>query len=175
MSSQIPSSVPECAANMLMRSQWFPDPSIIKRARLAPATWFARLLSSRILSGTEIAAITLGRTIYYRQDIFYNPHTADGLSLLAHEIKHIEQFERYGLWKFYWNYLKAYFKGGYGESVPQEAEAYELGRKVWTHVTEEFIANSWRSCCREQAEPHNPSEDFVKRIPDAFNFEPKPA
>jgi len=127
-----------------------------------------RLLSSRLFAHQEIGAITLGGTIYIRQLGSYNPHTVDGLAFLAHELKHMEQYEREGPGKFYAKYLWAYIFHGYGESVPFEAEAYAFQRQVRAHLATEFENNPGRSPCREMADPHTPSTSFVKTAPAVF-------
>ena len=170
MSNRLPVNLSPCAVNMLARPEWFADPRVISRARLAEATGLPRLLSSRLFARQEIGAITLGHTIYLRRIDNYEPHTAAGLAFLAHELKHVEQFEREGVARFYSKYIWAYVFHGYGESVPFEAEAYEFQRQVLAHLTAEFEGNLGRHPCREMAEPHTPSDLFVKTAPATFRY-----
>ena len=141
----LPKEIPACAARLLARPEWFADPGIVHRTKLAKARGVARWLSSPRFAGTEIAAITLGHTIYFRQIEAYTPHTPCGLALLAHEIKHIEQVERHGLLSFYWRYWLDYRKHGYGEALPFEMEAYRFERLVRVQLKNEFALNAGRT------------------------------
>jgi len=147
---------------MLTRPGWFADLEVIGRAKLGAATGLAWLLSSRFFAHREIAAITLGRKIHFRMLDNYDPHTAWGLALLAHEIKHVEQYERDGWLKFYAKYFWAYVLHGYGNSVPFEAEAVEFQRQVEEHLTAEFESNPGCQICQEMDEPHTPNMAFVR-------------
>ncbi len=162
MTLQFPHSIPPCAEQMLARPGWFVDPGVVRRTRLAIAGWLPRVLSSHIIAGTEIAAITLGRAIYFRKADFYNPHTPRGLAFLAHEIKHVEQFDRHGWVGFYFRYFIEYLRYGYGERISFEAEAFDFERKVFDHLRKEFKHNAGRSICWDQAGPHLPNNDFVR-------------
>src|ERR1044071_6205177 len=46
----------------------------------------------------------------YLQKGAYQPETIAGLALLAHEIAHCQQYDRYGTWNFRARYLGEYFK-----------------------------------------------------------------
>ena len=124
--SKLPEWIPRCAASMLDRPGWFTDSGVIGRARLGEATGLAWLISSRFFARQPIAAITLGHKIGFRMLDSYDPHTASGLALLAHELKHVEQYEKDRWFKFYVKYLWAYVLHGYGDLVPFEAEAVEF-------------------------------------------------
>lgn len=169
MADELAGRIPACAVNMLARQEWFSDPGVVSRAKLTKASWFARLLSSRRFAKTETVAITLGRTIHIKMDEF-NPHTVSGLALLAHEVKHVEQYERKGMFGFVAGYLGDYLFHGYGESVSFEAEAYEFERQVRAHLAEEFGDNPGRTPCQEMAEPHTPNGAFAKTVPEVFRF-----
>ena len=156
----LPKEIPACAARLLARPEWFADPGIVHRTKLAKARGLARRLSSPRFAGTEIAAIALGHTIYFRQMEAYNPHAPRGLALLAHEIKHIEQVERYGLVSFYWRYWLDYRQQGYGEALPFETEAYQFERLVRMQLKKEFALNAGRTPCLEMAAPHSPNPAF---------------
>jgi hypothetical protein len=122
------------------------------------------------LAGKKIGAITLRSTIYFRELDEYTPHTAPGLAFLAHELKHVEQYQIDGFVKFYIRYIWDYILHGYGEEVAFEAEASEFQRQVMEHLTREFENNPGRHPCRELAEPHTPNEQFVKTVPPVFRF-----
>jgi Domain of unknown function (DUF4157) len=160
--SKLPERIPPCAAKMLDRPGWFADSSIIGRAKLGEATGLAWLLSSRFFAHQEIAAITLGYKIGFRMLDSYDPHTARGLALLAHELKHVEQYKKDGCFRFYAKYIWAYVLHSYGPGVPFEAEAVEFQRQVKEHLEAEFERNPGRQICLEMDEPHTPNAAFVR-------------
>ncbi len=172
MNDSIPEKLPACAVSMLARAEWYsPDPGVVSRARLAKANWLARFLSNPFFSHAEIWAITLGNTIYIRMEEAYNPHTAIGLALLAHELKHVQQYERNGVLRFFVRYISSYGShGGYGRSVDFENEAYALGDDVREHLTKEFANNPGKTNCVELGNPHTPNAAFIKAIPELFRF-----
>ena len=171
MSEPLPARIPDCAVNLLARPEWYTDPGVVTRARLSEAGFVARFLSSKRFAGAEISAITLGRTINIRKMERYDPHSPRGLALLAHELKHVEQYERYGRVRFYLKYLSDYLRHGYGENeVALEAEAYQLERQVKKHLEQEFADNPGRKPCLEMAEPHTPDPAFAKTTPEEFHF-----
>lgn len=156
----IPERLPPCAVRMLSRPEWFSDPGLFSRSRLAKAGWLPRFLSHRRFTGTEIGAITLGHTIHFCKAELYTPHTLRGLALLAHELKHVEQFEREGMQRFYRQYLWEYRKHGYSDEISLEAEAYQFERQVLTHLMKEFKYNTGRSICWHEGGPHVANNEF---------------
>ncbi len=132
----IPKHLPLYAVNLLARPEWFTDPCIVARANFAKANAIARFLSSPRFAGRDdIWAITLGGTIHVRMAEAYDPHSAIGLALIAHEIKHLEQFEKEGFIGFISKYVQSYLaQGGYSTAVKFETEAYEFQRKVEEHL-----------------------------------------
>lgn len=50
------------------------------------------------------------RDTIYLQRGAYQPETIHGLALLAHEIAHCQQYDRYGAWRFRARYLGEYFR-----------------------------------------------------------------
>jgi hypothetical protein len=173
MSNQLPEKIPPCAANLLARKEWFADPQVVHRARLGVTTGLSWLLSSPLFAGRAIGAITLNHVIHFRVMDNYDPHSPQGLAFLAHELKHVEQFEREGLIRFYLKYLWFYIQHGYGQLVPSEAEAYELQNQVEAHLAAEFNLNPGRSPCLEMADPHTPNAAFVKAVPAEFQYRPQ--
>jgi hypothetical protein len=165
----ISKQIPECALRMLARNEWFSELGMFQRATLKPANHLARFVSNPIFSKrSDIAATTLGHSIYFLATRYYDPHSAAGLSLLAHEFKHVEQIERSGIVRFYGGYLLEYLHSGYGEEMSQEAEAYELGRIVYAHIKAEITANAGRSCCLGSEEQHRVNPDFILIKPANF-------
>ena len=157
----IPTKVPPCAERLLTRPAWFLDPGVVARAKLTKAKWYARFLSSEFFAKRQVAAITLGHTIHFRDESFYNPHSIQGLSLLAHEIKHIEQYEKLGILKFIGRYVRDYFSHGYGDSISFEGEAYAFEKEVRRHFLKEFRQNEDISSCLDMNDPHRPNINFI--------------
>ncbi|MCP4536405.1 MAG: DUF4157 domain-containing protein [Chloroflexi bacterium] len=166
MSDKLPAKIPACAANLLARPEWFADPEIVDRVQVRKASRFARFISSKRFANTEISAVTLGHTIHMRKPEKFDPHSPSGLALLAHEIKHVEQYEQRGRLKFYTSYLWDYARGRY-KKVSLEKQAYEFDKVVEDHLKDEFRANS-DAPCEEQADPHTPNDAFAKIKPQAL-------
>ena len=163
MPKQIPTHIPECAANLIARPEWFADPSIVFRVQLRHATGLARFFSGSRFAKRAIDAITFGHTINYRDIDGFDDQTPAGLALLAHELKHVEQFERDGAIGFFLKYLRDYFRFGYGDKIPYEDEAYALQRHIRMHLKREFSDNHPIDPCL------NPTE-YVKITPEPFKF-----
>jgi hypothetical protein len=170
MSDSLPEKIPTCALNLLAREEWFADPQVLSRVKLAEPNWLARLLTSPPFNRGDVSAITLSHTIYYRKLDRFNPHTAGGLALLAHEAKHVEQYEREGLLKFCVKYVWAFVFKGDGRSIPFEGEAYDFEDKVEAHLETEFADNQGRDPCQEMGPPHTPNDAYVKATPEGAVF-----
>jgi hypothetical protein len=84
-----------------------------------------------LLRALHGAGMTLGHQIFILPE-YYNPKTLQGLSLLAHELKHVEQYERLGYIHLAARYVIDFIKNDfrYGENLPLEKEAFEMERKV---------------------------------------------
>ena len=162
----IPKRVPPCADRLLSRPQWYLDPGVVSRAKLTRAKWYARILSSEFFAKTTVAAITLGHTIHFREESHYNPHTIQGLTLLAHEIKHVEQFEQRGFFRFIGKYIQDYFSHGYGDDISFEGEAYAFEKLVRTHLLKEARQNGDQKSCLDMEEPHRPNLNYVLIEPE---------
>ncbi|MBL0309966.1 MAG: DUF4157 domain-containing protein [Bacteroidetes bacterium] len=91
---------------------------------------FIARLAARKLKATQLA-IVIGRTIHL--------HNTDKQSFLAnstwlrHELKHIEQFRRYGFFRFIILYLWESLLHGYRDNR-FEHEAREAEREVTSHT-----------------------------------------
>ena len=156
----LPSTLPACCIRVLGRPGWF-DPALLTTVRLKPANLFIRAISSPRVAGREIAATTIGSTIYFRQPERFDPHSPAGLALLAHELRHVEQYQaRGGVVRFFIDYILAYLRGGYGTNIPFEAEAYEVGRVVYAHLEEEFAYNAGQSLCEITPAGHIPNPRY---------------
>ncbi len=168
MTELIPERIPDCAARLLARAEWYVDPGVVRRAKLKLASGLAAFLSSERFSKGKMAAITLGKTIHFCGADQFQPHTANGLALIAHELKHVEQYERYKLVKFYAKYLWGFIRHGYGKEIDLESTAYALQAAVKTHLQNEFNANAGRDPCLQMGEPHTPNLEFVMTVPAVF-------
>lgn len=98
-------------------------PALLQAAWLAPANGLVRLLM-RFSSGVML---TWGDTIYTTE--VDGTGTTEWLALVAHELKHVEQYRRLGKWRFAWRYLTEWVRHGYF-NVSFEAEAYALQWRV---------------------------------------------
>ncbi len=172
MSELIPESIPDCAVRLLARPEWFSDPGVVRRTKLKLASGLAAFLSSERFSKGKMAAITLGKTIHFCGADQFRPHSASGLALIAHELKHVEQYERYKLVKFYAKYLWGFIRHGYGKEIDIEATAYALQGAVKAHLQAEFTANAGRDPCLEMEEPHTPNPAFELSVPERFEESP---
>ncbi|HTN47606.1 MAG TPA: DUF4157 domain-containing protein [Flavipsychrobacter sp.] len=72
-------------------------------------SWLAFLAARKLRAGA--VAIVFGNTIH-----LYKTRPGDFLanrSWVLHELKHVEQYQRYGLLKFLYHYLRESFNKGY--------------------------------------------------------------
>ena len=86
-------------------------------------SWLAKIAAKKL--GVSNVAFTLGHTIR-----LYNASAAEFLSderWLRHELKHVEQFRRYGFFTFIFKYSWESFKKGYTNNKYEvEARAAEF-------------------------------------------------
>jgi len=78
---------------------------------------------------SRMCAVVLGCRIHLRAELdrprIYQPCTAAGVELLAHELTHVEQYlSGMTIWKYLWASRKGYRKN------PYEIEAYEKGAMI---------------------------------------------
>jgi hypothetical protein len=172
MTDLIPERIPDCAVRLLARPEWYVDPDVVRRAKLKLATGVVAFLSSERFSKGRTKAITLGKTIYFCGAEQFQPHTPNGLALIAHELKHIEQYERDRLLGFYARYLWGYLRYGYGKDIGYESTAYALEAVVRTHLRQEFDTNTGQNPCLQMGEPHTPNPAFVLQTPVRFDQYP---
>jgi hypothetical protein len=105
---------------------WFPDTPLdsVRIVTTGPVCWFVR----RVL---QQGAMTMAPFIFYGRDAFDTVEPR-GIALLAHELKHIEQYRQMGHLRFLARYLfdlaRARFR--YSRDLPLEAPAYLLQRQV---------------------------------------------
>lgn len=143
--SDLPAKLPGCCIRLLARPGWF-EANLLRSVRLALANPFVRLIQR--MAGVPVAATAIGDVIYFRLPEYFDPHTLGGISLIAHELRHVEQCrECGGLVPYAILYTWEYLRKGYGTTISFEAEAYELGDVVYEHLLREFDANPGQPPC----------------------------
>jgi hypothetical protein len=84
----------------------------VRKVRVKEGAWPARVAAKKL--GYSQVAMVIGRTIYLHNtpvDIFRNSK-----KWVIHELKHVEQYERYGFFRFLWLYFREYMKNGYHQN-----------------------------------------------------------
>ena len=128
----MPGRLPQEAIEKLKRKEWFTDPRVVERARAVILPFCPRYIATRR------TAITLGHLIIFTKPRYYDPGSITGLALLAHELKHVEQYEIEGIFRFLWRYLREWLKVGYDlDRHPYEKEAYAFQNLVEKRLKEE--------------------------------------
>lgn len=157
----LPSRLPECCIEVLSRPGWY-DRRLLHSVKIKPANRFVRAISNPRVAGTDIAATTIGDTIYFRQAERFDPHTPEGLALLAHEIRHVEQYQALGgILGFGLHYVREFLRGGYGTNISFEDEAYAIQRAVADHLRREFAHNADAAPCLMTAGGHRRNPEYV--------------
>lgn len=97
-----------------------------------PVCWFVATILQQ-------GALTFEPFIFFGRHT-YDPTSLSSVALLAHELKHIEQFRRMGRFGFlrtyYWDMARMGFR--YRRDLPLEAEAYTLQAEVKQGLQAEF-------------------------------------
>ncbi|MFQ6058641.1 MAG: DUF4157 domain-containing protein [Anaerolineae bacterium] len=154
----LPPTLPECCIKVLGRPGWF-DPALLRAVRLRPANPFVRAIQR--MARRPIAATTIGDTIYFRDAADFDPHSPPGLGLLAHELRHVEQYrERGGVVRFSAHYVLEFLRGGYRPDISFEAEAYEVESIVRDHLRQEFTYNASEALCLTTPAGHTPNPQY---------------
>lgn len=157
----LPSRLPECCVDVLARPGWY-DRDLLHSVKIRPANRFVRAISDPRVAGTEIAATTIGDTIYFRQPERFDPDSPEGLALLAHEIRHVEQYAALGgILGFALHYVRQFWGGGYGTNISFEDEAYAIQRVVADHLRREFTYNEGRAPCLATDGGRRPNPQYV--------------
>lgn len=161
----LPATLPECCVRVLGRPGWF-DQGLLREVQIRPANPFVRAVTSPQVAGTDITAMTIRNTIYFRDPAGFKPHSPSGLGLIAHEVRHVEQYrEQGGIVPFTIEYLREYLRGGYGTGIPFEAEAYEVGGTVRAHLEAEFAYNADHAICLTTPVEHTPNPEYAYLTP----------
>jgi hypothetical protein len=111
-------------------SAWFPglDLGEVRIITSGPVCWFVR-------SVLRQGAMTFAPYVFFGRDP-WDPSSARSVALLAHEIKHIEQYGRLGHAGFLARYFRdlAANRFRYSETLTLEAEAYALQAEVRAQI-----------------------------------------
>lgn len=108
--------------------QWFPMVLVQQVViRSAPA-WVRALM--RLTPGAIM--MTVGNTIYVRDESMIDWSSARDQAVLAHELRHVEQYQEYGMIGFLLRYTLDWLRNGY-RGVRFEIDAYALQRQVQTY------------------------------------------
>jgi hypothetical protein len=100
---------------------WFPttDLARVRVVTGGPMCWFVR----RVL---RQGAMTLAPFVFFGKTRF-DPASASSMALLAHELKHIEQYAAMGHAKFLFTYVHDRLRAGeYRRDLPLEIDPYAL-------------------------------------------------
>ena len=157
MMTALPPTLPMSCVRVLRRPGWFGS-GLLSAVRLRPANLFVRVISSRLVTGTDITATTIGDTVYFRKPERFDPDSPAGLALLAHELRHVEQYrEQGGVVRFAILYVLEYLQGGYGMNISFEADAFEVGRVIREHLEQEFAFNAGEVPCARTPAGYEPN------------------
>jgi hypothetical protein len=123
-------SLPQEVAMVLQ--PWFPklDLGKVRLVRQGFVCWLVRTVIKK-------AAMTVSYNVFLGTGS-YDPTNPYFLALLAHELKHVEQFQQYGfvgfLVRYFWDLMRNGFR--YSPDLPLEAEAYDLERRFLASLIE---------------------------------------
>lgn len=104
---------------------WFPELDFggVRLVQSGPVSWFVR-------SVLHQGAMTIAPFVFYGESRF-DPSSPGSLALLAHELRHIEQYGEMGHFRFLVTYLRDRIKAGhYSRDLPLEAGPYALQDEV---------------------------------------------
>ena len=112
---------------------WFPDLDL-GSVRLIEA-WATRAFVKHVL---QQGAMTIAPFIFYGKSSF-DPKEPRSVALLAHELKHIEQYGEMGHLRFFARYLTDKARNGfkYSRDLPLERPAYALQAEVLENLRED--------------------------------------
>jgi hypothetical protein len=110
---------------------WFPDLDMqsVRLVHGGPVCWFVRSVISQ-------GAMTFAPYVFYGESRF-DPGDVESLALLAHELKHVQQYRERGHLGFLVKYFSDKARNGfkYSEDLPLEKEAFALQREVKEKLT----------------------------------------
>jgi hypothetical protein len=107
-------------------ASWFPglDLAGVRIVTTGPVCWFVRNVLRQ-------GAMTFAPYVFFGREP-WDASSVRSVALLAHEVKHVEQYRRYGHVGFLARYFRdlAANRFRYSTSLPLEAEAYSLQAEV---------------------------------------------
>jgi hypothetical protein len=105
---------------------WFPDLDM-QSVTLVNAWPMNALVKNVLCQG----AMTISPFVFYGKATF-TPGNARSIALLAHELKHIQQYRSMGHAGFFWRYFMDKARNGfeYSKTLPLEKTAYDLQAEV---------------------------------------------
>ena len=111
--------------------RWFPDLDM-ESVTLVNA-WPMNAFVKNVL---RQGAMTISPFVFYGKNTF-TPGDSKSIALLAHELRHIEQYRSMGHLSFWWRYFVDKARNGfeYSKSLPLEKEAYDLQAEVLDELT----------------------------------------
>jgi hypothetical protein len=104
---------------------WFRDLDFarVRLVHSGPVSWFVRTVLRQ-------GAMTIAPYVFFGKHRF-DPASARSLSLLSHELRHIEQYAEMGHLRFLFTYAKDRIRAGkYSRDLPLEAGPYALQDEV---------------------------------------------
>ena len=104
---------------------WFPDLDFVRvhLVHSGPMSWFVRAILRQ-------GAMTIAPYIFFGRHR-YEPASPRSLALLAHELRHIEQYAEMGHLRFLFTYARDRIRAGkYSRNLPLEAGPYALQDEV---------------------------------------------
>jgi hypothetical protein len=104
---------------------WFPDLDFgrVRLVHEGPVSWFVRTVLRQ-------GAMTIAPFVFFGKHR-YDPSSARSLALLAHELRHVEQYAKMGRLRFLFTYVRDRIKAGrYSRDLPLEAGPYALQEEV---------------------------------------------
>jgi len=101
--------------------RWFPEMDFgrVRLVHSGPVSWFVRTVLRQ-------GAMTISPFVFFGKHE-YDPASSRSLALLAHELKHIEQYGEMGHARFLFTYMRDRIKAGkYSRELPLEVGPYGL-------------------------------------------------
>ena len=165
----LPLSLPACVIRVLGRPGWF-DPAMLANVKIRPPSIFIRLISHQSVAGQQIAATTIGDIIYFHGPEHFVTNTPKGLALIAHELRHVEQFMARGLIGLGFRYLLQFARHGYSNKISYERDADKVQTTVEDYLVREFEKNQHQPAC-QAGHVSNPLYQISDSYPDLPSVE----
>lgn len=105
---------------------WFSDLQLrdVSLVSTGPVCWYVRTIAQQ-------GMMTIAPWVFFGRES-YNPDSLASVALIAHELKHVQQYQERGHAAFLARYLWDLGRNGfrYSRELPLEAEAYSLQAEV---------------------------------------------